>query len=107
MKVYLDDVRGTPEGWVRVYWPEEAIELLKTGKVEIISLDHDLGENDRGIDGRPATGYDVILWIEEQVFVNGFSPPVMRVHSDNSSAREKMEAGIRAIESQVMKNGTV
>ncbi|WP_374046440.1 cyclic-phosphate processing receiver domain-containing protein [Massilia antarctica] len=25
MKVYLDDERATPPGWVRVYWPEEAI----------------------------------------------------------------------------------
>ncbi len=29
MKVYLDDERPTPDGWLRVYWPEEAITLLK------------------------------------------------------------------------------
>ena len=28
MKVYLDDERKTPDGWVRVFWPDEAIELL-------------------------------------------------------------------------------
>ena len=44
MKVYLDDERSTPDGWVRVYWPEEAIELLKAGGVTEISLDHDLGD---------------------------------------------------------------
>ncbi|WP_404305676.1 cyclic-phosphate processing receiver domain-containing protein [Neorhodopirellula lusitana] len=43
MKVYLDDERTTPEGWHRIYWPDEAIELLKTGKVTDISLDHDRG----------------------------------------------------------------
>jgi len=43
MKVYLDDERKTPDGWRRVYWPEEAIELLKSGDVKEISLDHDLG----------------------------------------------------------------
>lgn len=32
MKLYLDDERETPEGCIRVYWPEEAIALLK--KVE-------------------------------------------------------------------------
>ncbi len=48
MKVYLDDERTTPEGWYRVYWPDEAIELLKTGTVTNISLDHDLGDDDRG-----------------------------------------------------------
>ena len=28
MKVYLDDERDTPEGWVRVYWPDESTRLL-------------------------------------------------------------------------------
>jgi len=92
VKVYLDDERATPEGWTRVYWPEEAIELLRTGMVEVISLDHDLGDDDRG------TGYDVVKWIEEQVVTAGFVPPDMRVHSANVSARTKMELGIRSIE---------
>lgn len=92
MKVYLDDERETPDHWVRVYWPDEAIELLKTGKVTEISLDHDLGDDERG------TGYDVILWIEEAVITRNFTPPIIRVHSANSSAREKMELGIKTLE---------
>lgn len=91
MKVFLDDERATPPGWTRVYWPDEAIALIKTGQVEEISLDHDLGDDERG------TGYDVILWIEEAVVRQGFVPPKMRVHSANSSARQKMEAGIASI----------
>lgn len=66
--------------------------MLKSGEVEEISLDHDLGDDSRG------TGYDVVLWIEEAVATSGFVPPAMVVHSANSSARAKMEAGIRAIE---------
>lgn len=91
MKVYLDDERTTPNGWKRVYWPEEAIQLLKTGKVTHISLDHDLGDDERG------TGYNVITWIEEQVVLNGFTPPEITVHSANPAARVKMESGIKAI----------
>lgn len=91
MKVYLDDERTTPAGWVRVFWPDEAIALLKTGKVEEISLDHDLGNDERG------TGYDVVLWIEEAVITKGFKPPLMKVHSANSSARQKMKLGIKSI----------
>lgn len=91
MKVYLDDERATPVGWRRVYWPDEAIALLETGKVTEISLDHDLGDDDKG------TGYDVVLWIEEQVFTNDFTPPKIKVHSANSSARQKMEQGIATI----------
>lgn len=91
LKVYLDDERATPEGWVRVYWPDEAIELLKAGNVEAISLDHDLGDDKRG------KGYDVVLWIEEAVALNGFKPPIITVHSANTSAAIKMRAGIENI----------
>ncbi len=90
LKVFLDDERKTPAGWTRVYWPEEAIRLLKTGRVTEISLDHDLGDDDHG------TGYDVVLWIEKAV-TKGFSPPAIRVHSANTSARMKMEQGIAQI----------
>ena len=99
MKIYLDDERETPEGWLRVYWPEEAIELLKTGKVKEISLDHDLGDDNRG------TGYDVVLWIEEAVITKAFNPPVIRVHSANLSAREKMELGIESIKKHATSHG--
>lgn len=92
MKVYLDDERTTPSGWFRVYEPHQAIALLQSGLVTHISLDHDLGDDDT-----IGTGYDVVLWIEENVVLNGFVPPHMTVHSANSSARQKMEAGIRQI----------
>ena len=91
MRVFLDDERATPQGWVRVRWPDEAIALLEAGGVTELSLDHDLGDDARG------TGYDVVLWIEEAVATRGFSPPRILVHSANSSARLKMEAGIAAI----------
>lgn len=91
VKVFLDDERTTPTGWIRGHWPDEAIALLETGKVSEISLDHDLGDDERG------TGYHVVLWIEEAVVSRGFIPPKMYVHSANSSARQKMEMGIQAI----------
>lgn len=77
---------------MRVYWPDEAVALLESGAVEELSLDHDLGDDERG------TGYDVVLWIEEAVALRGFKPPRISVHSANSSARDKMIAGIQSIE---------
>jgi hypothetical protein len=74
---------------------EQAIELLRTGEVTEISLDHDLGlwEGEREV-----TGYDVILWLERAVATEGFVPPgTIRVHSANPSAASKMERGIAAI----------
>ena len=91
MKVYLDDERVAPDGWVQVRWPEDAIRLLKIGNVTELSLDHDLGDDAHG------TGYDVVLWIENAVATSGFQPPSIKVHSANSSARTKMESGICSI----------
>ena len=91
MNVYLDDERETPAVWLRAYWPDEVIKFLKTGKVKQLSLDHDLGNDDKG------TGYDVLLWIERAVFIDGFVPPTIAVHSANSSARIKMERAITQI----------
>ncbi|CAM3908418.1 hypothetical protein VA7868_01129 [Vibrio aerogenes CECT 7868] len=88
MKIFLDDERVPPKDWTLVRWPNEAIELLKTEKVSIISLDHDLGNDEKG------TGYDVILWIEEAVATTNYDPPQILVHSANTSARQKMQAGI-------------
>lgn len=91
MKVFLDDLRVPPEGWVQVRWPEEAIALLKIGAVSELSLDHDLGDDHHG------TGYDVLLWIEEAVVLTGFQPPGITIHSANPAARLRMEAALRSI----------
>jgi hypothetical protein len=40
----------------------------------------------------------VVRWIEEAVELRGFRPPKIYVHSANSSARAKMEAGVLAIQ---------
>ncbi|OAH99735.1 hypothetical protein A1353_20175 [Methylomonas methanica] len=98
VRIYLDDLRPTPQGWVRAYWPDEVIALLKNGDVQTISLDHDLGDDQRG------TGYDVIAWIEEAVATRGFKPPTILIHSANPPARIRMEAGIRAIALLASKN---
>ena len=78
MKVYLDDERPTPDGWHTCRWPEEVIELLKAGGVTHLSLDHDLGDDNHG------TGYDVVLWIEEQVATTNFRPPAHSGHGHSS-----------------------
>lgn len=98
MKVWLDDqpdIRGPnfpkEEGWIHTRWPEETIELLKTGQVEVLSLDHDLGE-DVGYT-KPRTGYDVMLWLEEQAKTNPqFVPPKhIQFHTNNAVGRQKMK----------------
>ena len=95
MKLYLDDLRDPPDAsWTLIRTPAEAIALLRTGKVTEISFDHDLGIQD----GRELSGYEVLVWIEEQVQLHGWDPPIMRVHSANPPGHERLLRGIRAIE---------
>lgn len=91
-KIWLDDVRPAPEGWVWMKTPWGAITELKKGDVTVISLDNDLQLTD-------AEGYDVVKWIEEQVHtLPGYAPPAIHVHTMNPVARRKMFSGIEAIE---------
>ena len=91
MKIYLDDEREAPQGWHLLKTSDEAIGILRGGDVTEISLDHDLG------DDRAGTGYDVILWIERAVVEEEFIPPKIHIHTANSSARVKMELGVKKI----------
>ena len=67
------------------------VSLLTTGTVELLSLDHDLGDDQRG------TGYDVMLWIKRKVALNGFSPPTILIHSANPAAAQRMKAGVETV----------
>jgi hypothetical protein len=66
--------------------------------VRELSLDHDLGDDLRG------TGNDVVLWIEEAVLTQRFTPPLIFVHSANPPARQKVLASIRSIEERHQRN---
>ena len=95
MRVWLDDERPAPDGWVHVRTPEEAIELLRGGGVEELSLDHDLGLD---VGPRERTGYDVLLWLEEEIAAGRARPPaVLAVHSGNVGAVKRMEQAIESI----------
>lgn len=92
MKLYLDDIRDTPEGWERAYTAAECITMLETGKVEELSLDHDLGDNS-------ADGYSVLTWLENKVMEDAafVVPTSMKVHSSNPSGAFRMRAAIDSI----------
>lgn len=91
MKVYLDDIRKEPDGWVRAYNYYDAVELLDTGKVKEISLDHDLGDTNE----REMTGYDVALYIVQLMIDGKPYPKVIHVHSKNPVGAENIRNVIR------------
>ena len=98
MKLWLDDIREPwKHGCIGFEWAkthDEAIAPLKTGKVTFASLDHDLSE--MATIGQPArgekTGYDVVLWMEEN---DVWPEDGVRVHSMNLAGKARMEAAIR------------
>jgi hypothetical protein len=100
MNVWLDDERdptsthvkdgfgsdGT-EVWVKT--ADEAIELLQTGKVEWISLDHDLGRPEYG------NGMHVAEFIEKGAFDKTLPPLQWRIHSMNPVGRKSMAMALK------------
>jgi len=90
IKLYVDDERPAPNGWVNVKSAEMAIKLLREGLVEELSLDHDLG--------RKKTGYDIILWMEKELMTGAFElPSVIKIHTANPVGRQKMIAAINSM----------
>ena len=84
IKIYLDDIREAPDGWVKTRWPQDLIDLFEDNKVDAISLDHDLGSDNR-------TGKDVLYWIQDQVINDSnFIPPEIFIHSQNPVERKAM-----------------
>jgi hypothetical protein len=86
IRVWLDDMRDAPPGWTRAYTAHEAIALLEARRVVELSLDHDLGDDEKF-----GTGYDVACWLEERVALDGFDPPSIKIHSANSVGRAPMQ----------------
>ena len=92
MKLFLDDKRIIPSGWVRAFTVEEAIEILTAGNVAELSLDYNLGDDTCG------TEYDVIIWLEEQVVNNNFKlPSKITIHSNNILLKPRMESAVKNI----------
>lgn len=99
INIYLDDIRNPPKelsDYVIARTYDECISLLRSHEVCNISLDHDLAcyQADREM-----TGYDVLLWIEEQIITDPlyFGPDRYHVHSQNPVGQQKMRAAILKI----------
>ena len=104
----MDDVRPAPEGYIHVYFVEEAIhhimrseneisylwrelilgriskarfnQIIETYTIEVISCDNDLGEGS-------AEGYKLLDWLE----ATGRNYPI-HIHSANPVAVKRMKA---------------
>lgn len=96
--------RGVAPGlaWVHVTTAGEAIELLETGRVVELSLDHDLGDDEscgRGIDV-------VVNFLAEQQIAHGrnlWPRDGIRIHSANAYGRDAMMRAIKADAGRILR----
>lgn len=100
LKVFLDDERLTPYGWVRTFTVDETIALLATGTVKEVSLDNDLGSGF-------AEGYKAMDWLEEQILNNHefIAPDSIRIHTQDTVAKKKMKQACQNIKAHCVANG--
>lgn len=86
-KLYLDDLRPTPEGWTRAQSVNEAIKIVECFIWwDAVSLDHDLG--DYADDGGDAIKF-VDWMIENQRF-----PDAVYIHTSNPVGRDNMKRAL-------------
>lgn len=91
INLYVDDLRDCPEGFVIARTYEEAIYYLENYEVEILSLDHDLGENEETKELLP-TGDDLVLYMTEHSLYGN----KIYLHTDNPVGRSRMLSGLQA-----------
>lgn len=92
MKLWVDDERQAPWGWVRAdtFWVAYAWIWAEWPRLTEISLDHDLGGE--------KTGYDLLVKIEEAVASGAERGFEIHVHTANPVGRKNMLAAIASIE---------
>jgi hypothetical protein len=85
MKLWLDDQRPPPKGWIWAKTVPVAIELMNTGQVVEASLDHDLGEGN-------AEGYALCLWMAEHDI---WPTEGIAIHSANAPGADRITGVIK------------
>jgi ankyrin repeat protein len=91
INLYVDDLRSTPSGFTIARTVDEAISIMRNNSVHILSLDHDLGMDDKG--NLLPTGYDLVKYICEK----GLKPAnKIYIHTDNVVGRKAMYDTLRA-----------
>ena len=91
IKIYLDDIRKAPNGYIQVYSVNQAIKMIEKAEnnndiIEILDLDHDLGDfsNDGG---------DAIKLLDWLVERNTLYP--IKLHTANPVGRANMQRMIK------------
>ena len=91
IKIWVDDIREIPEGYIGTKSVDETIKLIEKiegegGKIGLLDLDHDLGDYAQ-------FGGDAIKILDYLVEHEKFYP--IKIHTANPVGRANMERAIR------------
>lgn len=84
INLYVDDCRDVPENFTIARTVKEAIYYLENFDVEVLSLDHDLGEDEKG--NLLPTGYDLVKYICQ----NGLRADKIYIHTSNPVGKDNI-----------------
>jgi hypothetical protein len=94
VRVWHDDVRPPPDGWLWVRTNEDARKILKTGNVQEISLDHDMGldQLEPSVEHHDMRGRseDNGMRLVEWMVANALVPESVVIHSWNLAGARSM-----------------
>lgn len=96
IRLFHDDVRPAPEGWILAKTNDEAIDILITGEVIECSLDHDLGDIPTGetdpqeVMFLKGTAEETGVHLVEWMIKNDCVPDRIQIHSWNPQGAQRM-----------------
>lgn len=97
MKIWLDDWRDEPSGWVWAKTVKEMMLYLDRCEVSEVSLDYDLGDFE-------TNGLGAIIRMRENFEENGkLPPPIIHIHSQHPNGKIEMEIELKKLKTIVNK----
>lgn len=101
-KIWLDDIRPAPDGWVQFRRAEDCIKFLEMLNFEVDMVDHISVDNDLGdsafwnTDERVMEGVDFMNWLEERMLSSNRQFEIT-CHSANPVAKKRIDSIIERI----------
>jgi hypothetical protein len=91
MKLYVDEQKAAPKGWMAATKPQEAIALLQTGTVDVLNLQSDLNSPKFG------SAMDLLNWMKTAILNYGLIPPTIKFHGEDSVQTERLQIEVLKI----------
>ncbi|HUH26208.1 MAG TPA: cyclic-phosphate processing receiver domain-containing protein [Flavobacterium sp.] len=84
-KIYLDDLRSIPQGFIGLRsYAEFVFYIQQNGLPDFISFDHDLGLEE--------SGFDCAKWLVNYCLETNLRLPEFEVHSQNPVGKQNIES---------------